>query len=105
MGKWYVVEVIEHKFEGRPTMSTQSDLILSTQKLILDACPIVNINPLGHSNPPRIRLLWEEDSGDLEYFFWVLKTRGPGIWNSDIQQNGQLYILHCLDSSNLIVES
>ncbi|CAB0037012.1 unnamed protein product, partial [Trichogramma brassicae] len=95
MGKWYVVEVIEHRREASwasPTLPSGAQ-----QHFVIDACPIVHLRALEtrsggrqQAGPPRISLLWEEAAGSLEYTFWVSQNRGPGVWNSDIIQNGKL---------------
>uniref|UniRef100_A0ABD2XJA4 Lipocalin/cytosolic fatty-acid binding domain-containing protein n=2 Tax=Trichogramma kaykai TaxID=54128 RepID=A0ABD2XJA4_9HYME len=94
MGKWYVVEVIEHRREASwasPTLPSGAQ-----QHFVIDACPIVHLRALEtrggrqQAGPPRISLLWDEAAGNLEYTFWVSQNRGPGVWNSDIIQNGTL---------------
>ncbi|XP_058797167.1 uncharacterized protein LOC131667634 [Phymastichus coffea] len=96
MGKWYVVEVIEHKADTRtpPTADTNSGGQLATRFHVVDVCPVVNLRLLDTQGPPRISLLWEERLGNLEYVFWLGKTRGNGIWNCDVIQNGTLADRH-----------
>lgn len=79
MGKWYVVEVLDHKIE--PTRQ------MSTARVIVDSCPVIK---LRSDDRGLLRLLWKEEAGDLEYTFRVPDpVRGPGYWLSTSQQNGE----------------
>lgn len=90
MGKWYVVEVIEHKVDSRiqPSIDLTTGTPL-TRHQVVDVCPLVNLRLLKTDGPTRISLLWDERYGNLEYVFWLSKIRGNGIWNCDVIQNGE----------------
>ncbi|XP_016841807.1 uncharacterized protein LOC100680067 isoform X2 [Nasonia vitripennis] len=93
MGKWYVVEVIEHRNEQRQGAAAagSSGGTFATSMVKIDACPIVKLRSIERpGGPPRFSLLWEENAGTLEYTFWVSPSRGRGVWNSDVIQNGTL---------------
>ncbi|XP_012272796.1 uncharacterized protein LOC105695630 [Orussus abietinus] len=80
MGKWYVVEILEHKIEPTKPMNGA--------RVVIDTCPIVKLSPTEFS---LLRLLWTEDSGDIEYTFRVPDSHGrPGLWISTALQNGTL---------------
>lgn len=79
MGKWYVIEILEHS--SKPTEPTTA-----TTRWVLDKCPIIRLRSTDMGN---LRLLWTEDSGDLDYTFKVENyRRKPGIWRSIALQNG-----------------
>ncbi|KZC13526.1 PREDICTED: uncharacterized protein LOC107191527 [Dufourea novaeangliae] len=79
MGKWYVVEVLEHKGDPQKPVSGS---------YIVDSCPIVKLRALEYSS---LRLLWTEEAGNLEYTFRIPDiSRKPGVWVSSSQQNGTL---------------
>lgn len=79
MGKWYVVEVLEHKTDLMKPVSGS---------YIVDSCPIVKLRPLEYSS---LRLLWAEGAGNLEYTFRIPDiSRKPGFWLSTSLQNGTL---------------
>ncbi|CAD1477162.1 unnamed protein product [Heterotrigona itama] len=85
MGKWYVVEVLEHKVD--PSKPTGGGLI------IIDSCPIVNLRGVENSSKffSSLRLLWTEHVGNLEYTFRIPDiSRKPGFWVSTSLQNGTL---------------
>lgn len=96
MGKWYVVEVIEHRTELRQggAAAGSSGGTFATSMVKIDACPIVKLRSVEkRDGPPRFTLLWEENAGTLEYTFWVSSRGGPGVWNSDVIQNGKYICL------------
>ncbi|XP_076635874.1 uncharacterized protein LOC143348962 isoform X1 [Colletes latitarsis] len=79
MGKWYVVEVLEHKIDPLKPVSGS---------YIVDSCPIVKLRALEYSS---LKLLWTEEAGNLEYTFRIPDiSRKPGVWISSSQQNGTL---------------
>lgn len=81
MGKWYVVEVLEHKFDPTKMM---------TDSYIVDSCPIVKLRPSDHAG---LRLLWSEESGNVEYAFRIPDiTRRKGLWRTMTSQNGKIYL-------------
>ena len=78
MGKWYVVEVLDHKIG--PTTGE-----INTARVIIDSCPIIKLR----EDRGLLRLLWSEELGDLEYTFGVPDPVGaPGSWISTVPQNG-----------------
>lgn len=78
MGKWYVVEVLQHKVDPQKPVS---DLYF------VDTCPFVELRPL---EPSSLRLLWTEEAGNLEYTFRIPDiSRTPGVWISSSTQNGK----------------
>ncbi|XP_076763081.1 uncharacterized protein LOC143430613 [Xylocopa sonorina] len=81
MGKWYVVEVLEHKVDpSKP----------ATGSYVIDSCPIVKMRA-PENFLSSLRLLWTEDAGNLEYSFRIPDvTRKPGFWISASMQNGTL---------------
>lgn len=79
MGKWYVVEVLEHIVDPQKPISGS---------YVVESCPIVRLRELEFSS---LRLLWTEEAGNLEYTFRIPdKSRKPGFWISTGQQNGTL---------------
>ncbi|XP_043526508.1 uncharacterized protein LOC122537425 [Frieseomelitta varia] len=84
MGKWYVVEVLEHKVDP---------LKPAGGSIIVDSCPIVNLRGVENSSKffSSLRLLWTEHAGNLEYTFRIPDiSRKPGFWISTSLQNGTL---------------
>lgn len=81
MGKWYVVEILEHK--PIPEQEIGS-------KLVIDRCPIIR---LRFDERGLIRLLWSEEKGQLEYTFSLPNSKISGVWNSAAKQNGIFYVL------------
>jgi len=84
MGKWYVVEILEHKPQK-----------LVSDSYVIDSCPIVNLRPL--SDPASLKLLWTEEAGNVEYTFRIPDiTKKKGYWRSMGSQNGKvsLILLH-----------
>ncbi|XP_032675858.1 uncharacterized protein LOC116846304 [Odontomachus brunneus] len=80
MGKWYVVEVLEHR----------TDLVKSpvSSSYIVDSCPIVKLMPLEHNS---LKLLWSEEAGNLEYNFRIPDiVKKSGLWRTINLQNGTL---------------
>ncbi|XP_046620746.1 uncharacterized protein LOC124305401 [Neodiprion virginianus] len=100
MGKWYAVEVVKHKIEPPAPDGRKDDAqhVTTTVK----TCPVVELWPDDNQNSKgnksedkssgiRIRLLWVEDAGDLEYSFSVPDLgKNPGLWRSEGPQNGTL---------------
>ncbi|XP_012521471.1 uncharacterized protein LOC105827844 [Monomorium pharaonis] len=80
MGKWYVVEILEHRAD--PTKSVSGTRIV-------DSCPIVRLKPLlEHA---ALKLLWSEESGNVEYTFRIPDiARRKGFWKTMTSQNGTL---------------
>jgi len=79
MGKWYVVEVLEHRMD--PTKPV-------TSSYVVDSCPIVKMRPLEHA---ALRLLWSEESGNVEYTFRIPDiARRKGLWRTMTSQNGKV---------------
>ncbi|KAG7189376.1 hypothetical protein KM043_017025 [Ampulex compressa] len=78
MGKWYVVEILEHKIDP---------LKPASGSYVIDSCPIVKLRPQEFS---FLKLLWTEVAGNLEYTFRIPDTRRPGFWVSTSLQNGTL---------------
>ncbi|XP_029039117.1 uncharacterized protein LOC114874200 [Osmia bicornis bicornis] len=84
MGKWYVVEVLEHKVDPLKPLSGS---------YVVNSCPIVKLRAIENAAKffSSLRLLWSEEMGNLEYTFRIPDiTRKPGFWISDSQQNGTL---------------
>ncbi|KOX76986.1 hypothetical protein WN51_10380 [Melipona quadrifasciata] len=82
MGKWYVVEVLEHKVDPLKPAGIS---------IIVDSCPIVNLRSVENSSKffSSLRLLWTEHAGNLEYTFRIPDiSRKPGFWISTSLQNG-----------------
>ncbi|KYQ49298.1 hypothetical protein ALC60_11639 [Trachymyrmex zeteki] len=79
MGKWYVVEVLQHKIDPTKPVMTSN---------VVDSCPIVKLKPFEHSS---LKLWWSEESGDLEYTFRIpnISTK-KGLWRNMYLQNGTL---------------
>ncbi|TGZ53410.1 uncharacterized protein [Temnothorax longispinosus] len=79
MGKWYVVEVLEHRMDPTKPMSSS---------YVVDSCPIVKLRPIDHAS---LRLLWTEESGNVEYTFRIPDVhRRKGLWRTMTSQNGTL---------------
>lgn len=79
MGKWYVVEILEHRADPLKPLSSS---------YIVDSCPIVKLRPLDHA---ALRLLWTEEAGNLEYTFRIPDiARKRGLWRTMTLQNGTL---------------
>ncbi|XP_012341478.1 uncharacterized protein LOC105734758, partial [Apis florea] len=80
MGKWYVVEVLEHKVDpSKPNGSYK-----------VNSCPIVKLRAVENMYLSSLRLLWTEEIGDLEYTFRIPDvSRRPGFWISTSVQNGK----------------
>ncbi|XP_011879884.1 PREDICTED: uncharacterized protein LOC105568659 [Vollenhovia emeryi] len=83
MGKWYVVEVLEHKMDHtKPAGGSY----------VVESCPIVKLRPLDHA---ALRLLWTEESGSVEYTFRIPDiSRRKGLWRAMTSQNGTLAERH-----------
>lgn len=83
MGKWYVVEVLEHKVDPLKPLSGS---------YVVNSCPIVKLRAIENSSKffSSLRLLWSEEMGNLEYTFRIPDiTRKPGFWISNSHQNGK----------------
>ncbi|XP_066581361.1 uncharacterized protein [Prorops nasuta] len=80
MGKWYVVQVLEHRLNPlKPA---------TKQYVVIDSCPTVM---LRFYDGTTLKLLWKEDAGTLEYTFRIPDvSRRPGMWFSMPIQNGSL---------------
>lgn len=79
MGKWYVVEVLEH----RP-----DPMKLSIGSYVVDTCPIVKLKGLDNA---FLKLLWNEEAGNLEYTFRIPDiVKRKGYWRTIGNQNGTL---------------
>ncbi|XP_003700165.1 uncharacterized protein LOC100883979 [Megachile rotundata] len=84
MGKWYVVEVLEHHADPLKPL---------TGSYVVNSCPIVKLRAIENSLKflSSLRLLWTEGAGNLEYTFRIPDiTRKPGFWISNSLQNGTL---------------
>jgi hypothetical protein len=81
MGKWYVVEILEHRVD--PTKPVSSSYIV-------DSCPIVRLkSQLEHA---ALKLLWSEESGNVEYTFRIPDiSRRKGLWRTMATQNGKVW--------------
>lgn len=78
MGKWYVVEVLEHRPDPRK---------LARESYVVDTCPIVKLKSLDYAS---LKLLWNEEAGSLEYIFRIPDiTKRKGFWRTT-GQNGTL---------------
>lgn len=85
MGKWYVVEVLEHMKNPTKIMS---------RSYVVDSCPIVKLRPCEHA---ALRLLWSEESGNVEYTFRIPDiSRRKGVWRTVISQNGKVSFIFIL---------
>ncbi|EFN73795.1 hypothetical protein EAG_06437 [Camponotus floridanus] len=79
MGKWYVVEVLEH----RPDLTKKT-----SPTYVVDSCPIVKLKPLEFTS---LKLLWNEEAGNLEYTFRIPDiAKRKGYWQTMSPQNGTL---------------
>lgn len=80
MGKWYVVEILEHRVDPTKPVSNS---------YIVDSCPIVKLKPLlEHA---ALRMLWNEESGNVEYTFRIPDmSRRKGVWRTMTSQNGKV---------------
>lgn len=87
MGKWYVVEVLEHRGRLDPMKKTSASYVV-------DSCPIVNLKPL---EPPSLKLLWNEGAGNLEYTFRIPDiAKRKGYWQNISPQNGKISFIFAL---------
>lgn len=78
MGKWYVVEILEHRTDPLKPVSSSV--------YVVDSCPIVKLKPLDHA---VLKLLWTEEAGNLEYTFRIPDiSRRRGLWLTTTLQNG-----------------
>ncbi|OAD54115.1 hypothetical protein WN48_08344 [Eufriesea mexicana] len=83
MGKWYVVEVLEHRV----------DPLNPGGSYVVDSCPIVKLTAVENAYNffSSLSLLWTEEAGNLEYTFRIPDmTRKPGLWVTNSSQNGTL---------------
>ncbi|XP_051164228.1 uncharacterized protein LOC127283417 isoform X2 [Leptopilina boulardi] len=79
MGKWYVVEILEHMQKD----STHQNEYRVTES---NTCPIIRIKS---TDPHSLKLFWSEEAGDVAYHFNVDLKRA-GFWTTNIKQNGTL---------------
>lgn len=85
MGKWYVVEVLEHRLD--PTKRTSGSYVV-------DTCPIVKLKPLDYAS---LKLLWNEEAGNLEYTFRIPDiAKRKGYWQTMSPQNGKISFIFAL---------
>ncbi|XP_011688028.1 PREDICTED: uncharacterized protein LOC105450079 [Wasmannia auropunctata] len=79
LGKWYVVEVLEHRTDPAKAVP---------HSYIVDSCPIVKLRSSDYGS---LRLLWSEESGNVEYSFRIpnISSR-KGFWQTMTSQNGTL---------------
>lgn len=85
MGKWYVVEVLEHMKDPTKPVSNS---------YVIDSCPIVKLRPFEHAS---LRLLWSEESGNVEYTFRIPDiSRRKGVWRTMLSQNGKVSFIFTL---------
>ncbi|XP_063224059.1 uncharacterized protein LOC134531934 [Bacillus rossius redtenbacheri] len=75
MRMWYVVEVLEHRQPGGAAISR------------IDSCPVVQLQRLGET---RLKLLWEEPAGVVEYHFRLPIAYTPGYWVAEGSPNSTL---------------
>lgn len=88
MGKWYVVEVLEHRLDPMKPASSS---------YIVDSCPIVKLKPLDHA---ALKLLWSEESGNVEYTFRIPDiSRRKGLWRATTSQNGKISFISTRSSN------
>ncbi|XP_034945521.1 uncharacterized protein [Chelonus insularis] len=82
IGKWYVVEVLEHK-------KSSVDISDIGMSVIINICPIVYIQ---FDEKGFLRLLWTEEYGNLEYTFRIPVSdyKSDGFWVSVYPQNGSI---------------
>ncbi|XP_033220076.1 uncharacterized protein LOC117174807 [Belonocnema kinseyi] len=83
MGKWYVVEILEH-------LQKQSPLENDYRVVVTNHCPIVR---LQSPEPGSLKLFWSEKAGDIVYNFQVQNQR-KGAWYTNTRQNGTLVDIH-----------
>lgn len=82
MNKWYVVEVLEHRSD--PTKG-------ASRSYVVDSCPIVKLRPLDYTS---LKLLWNEEAGNLEYTFRIPDiARRKGFWQTMSAQNGKISVI------------
>lgn len=80
MGKWYVVEILQHKIDPMKPMNGG--------RIVVDSCPTVHLHFHEYSS---LTLLWTEEAGNLEYTFRISDIiRRSGFWTSSSRQNGTL---------------
>ncbi|XP_066904753.1 uncharacterized protein [Halyomorpha halys] len=79
LGLWYAVEVVHH-WEGSNNQQLRG-------RSVVDTCPIIHLDRAEES---RLRLLWTENAGIIEYTFSVDHIRHPSLWISIGAQNGTL---------------
>lgn len=79
MGKWYVVEVLEHK---------PDPMKMSSKSYVVDTCPIVKLRPTSDS--ANLKLYWSEEAGSLEYNFRMTDFNRKGYWRVMGGQNGKI---------------
>lgn len=92
MGKWYVVEVLEHKV----------DPLNPGGSYVVDSCPIVKLAAVENAYNffSSLSLLWTEEAGNLEYTFRIPDmTRKPGLWVTNSSQNGNPFSARQLNIS------
>ena len=81
MGKWYVVEILEH-------MQKETPLLNDYRIIVTNKCPIIRLQSI---EPHALRLFWSEEAGDVEYRFDVYPGR-KGFWTTDYRQNGEFFL-------------
>lgn len=92
MGKWYVVEIFDHKEDPKHMNNVVTQVV--------DSCPIVTLKPFMSSRSSNlqtsrpfeyineVKLLWTEERGNLEYTFRTSEKGRYGSWRSVGTQNG-----------------
>lgn len=81
LGMWYAVEVVYHWDSSRTNQPAG--------RTVVDSCPVIHISR-SHLNEHRLRMLWTENAGVIEYNFNVHDLRSPGFWMTLGAQNGTL---------------
>lgn len=79
MGKWYVVEVLQHREDPlKPQSGTH----------VVDMCPVVMMKSFDYST---LKLVWSEEAGSVEYTFRIPDiTKRKGFWRATNPQNGKI---------------
>ncbi|VVC36446.1 Calycin [Cinara cedri] len=85
-GRWYVIETIHHKLINDQRRSLYPRVTL----LELLWCPYIDLSYANKHTLEDLKLLWEEEKGNIEYRFKINDMDSPGTWISSGAQNGSL---------------